>query len=191
MIEGAQTWPGERIETGTDADEEADLVARAKEDLAAFAPLYGRYLPAVYRYCYTRLGDREAAEDATSQVFTRALAALPGHRGGSFGAWLFAIAHNVVANLHRGPRDQPLPPDHDRVDPPPAPDAALLIAEEGRELHAMLAQLPPDQRRVIELRLAGLNGPEIAWVLGRSQGSVRVLQHRAIVRLRMLLIEES
>jgi DNA-directed RNA polymerase specialized sigma24 family protein len=103
MIEGARRWPVGRTETAATSDEEALLVARAKEDLTAFAPLYARYLTPVYRYCYARLGDREAAEDATSQVFTRALVALPEHRGGSFGAWLFAIALNVVANQHRRP----------------------------------------------------------------------------------------
>ncbi|MFT4041415.1 MAG: sigma factor, partial [Thermomicrobiales bacterium] len=66
-----------------------DLVARAQRgDRAAFAALYDRYLNGVYRYCYRLLGSREAAEDANTEVFLRALAALPGYRAGSYRSWL-------------------------------------------------------------------------------------------------------
>jgi RNA polymerase sigma-70 factor (ECF subfamily) len=83
----------------TDRDDDA-LVARAREDRRAFAPLYERYFDAVYRYCYHRLGNWTDAEDATSLVFANALGALPRFRdhAGSFRSWLFTIAHNVVGN---------------------------------------------------------------------------------------------
>lgn len=74
------------------------LIVRACADRQAFAPLYHRYLGPIYRYCYRRLGSREAAEDTTSQVFCKALAALPSYRGGSFKGWLFAIARNAVSD---------------------------------------------------------------------------------------------
>ena len=83
-----------------DRDEVA-IIALAKRDPAAFAPLYQEYLGPVYRYCYRRLGSREAAEDATSLVFERALRALPTFRGASFRAWLFTIAHNAVTDAYR------------------------------------------------------------------------------------------
>src|SRR4051812_20006613 len=90
-------------------DEEVTLVTLAKQDRRVFAALYERHLAAVYGYCYHRLGSREAAEDATSLVFTKALAALPSLRGSSFRGWLFGIAHHVVADVLRGThRDLPL-----------------------------------------------------------------------------------
>jgi RNA polymerase sigma-70 factor (ECF subfamily) len=70
----------------------------------AFGALYDRYLGRVYAYCYRVLGNREAAEDANAEVFARALMALPMYRTGSFRSWLFAIAHDVVADALRSGR---------------------------------------------------------------------------------------
>lgn len=169
-------------------ESEAAQVARAKADRRAFAPLYARYLGTVYQYCYRRLGSREAAEDATGEVFCKALAALAGFHDGSFGGWLFTIAHNVVADaLRRRRPDEPLGPEHDPPDGAATPEEVALAAEEGRFFRALLARLPADQRSVVELRLAGLKGAEIAAVLGRSLGSVKMLQFRAVAQLRVLL----
>ena len=168
--------------------DEAALVEAAQADPRAFAPLYARYLDPVYRYCFRRLGSREDAEEATSQVFLKALAALPGYREGSFRGWLFTIAHNVVTDHFRHCRsDRPLEAADDPPDAAQTPEGLALAAEERRTLHAALVQLPPDQRRVVELRLAGLSGAEIAAALGRSAGSVKMLQFRAVTRLRTLL----
>src|SRR3954468_21415789 len=82
-----------------EALDEADLVAIAKRDRAAFAPLYRRYVDPVYRYCDRCLGNREAAEDATSLTFTKALAALASCRDDKFRSWLFSIAHNVIVDV--------------------------------------------------------------------------------------------
>ncbi len=103
---------------------EATLVAQARRDPQAFAALYDRYFDAVYRYCYRRLGSREAAEDATSQVFLQALTALPRYReGGAFRSWLFTIAHNVVINRARARRpSEPLEAANEHADPAPMPD---------------------------------------------------------------------
>ncbi len=170
------------------AEGEEALVARAKADRGAFAPLYTRYMDTVYRYCYRRLGSREAAEDATSEVFSKALAGLSAYRGGSFGAWLMTIARNVITDgfLRRRP-EEPLGPDYDPPDEVATPEEAALAAENRVSLRATLARLPGDQRGVLELRLAGLTGSEIATVLGRSLGSVKMLQFRAIAQLRVLM----
>src|SRR6187200_3470066 len=89
--------------------EEATEVARAKRDRQSFAPLYIRYFDRVYAYCYRRLGTADEAADATSIVFARALAALPSCREEAFRSWLFAIAHNVLADHYRSRRfDQPI-----------------------------------------------------------------------------------
>jgi RNA polymerase sigma-70 factor, ECF subfamily len=170
-----------------DGDEIA-LVVAARTDPRAFAVLYRRHVSAIYRFCYRRLGTKEAAEDATAQVFTKALGGLAGYRGGSFQGWLFAIAHHVVVDEVRLVRpDVPLTAAAASIDPRPGPEEVAADAEASRSLRAVLAQLPPEQRRVLELRLAGLSGVEIAVALGRSHGTVRNLQHRTLVRLRAML----
>jgi RNA polymerase sigma factor (sigma-70 family) len=168
---------------------EADLIARAVHDPPAFSLLYRGYLDPVYRYCYHRLGSKEAAEDATSQIFAKVLAALPSYRADRpFRSWLFAIAHNVVVDTHRARRaHQPLDAAAHVLDPAPSPEDLALDGEGGRAVRVLLARLTPDQARVVELRLAGLTEVEIASLLGRRPGAVRALQFRALTRLRALL----
>ena len=168
--------------------DEAAIVARARLDPAAFAPLYQAYLAPVYRYCYRRLGSREAAEDATSLVFERVLRSLAAFRGGSFRAWLFAIAHNTVADSYRRHgSDPPISEALDIVDPAPPPEQVALLADERRLLTTALALLPADQRQVIELRLSGIPSVDVAAILGRSPEAVRAMQLRATRRLQTLL----
>jgi RNA polymerase sigma-70 factor (ECF subfamily) len=168
--------------------DEAALVAQAMQNPLAFAPLYLRYLDPVHQYCYRRLGTREAAEDATSQIFERVLKALPTYRGGLFRAWLFTIAHNVVTDSTRGARThEPLAAAEEVPDPTPEPETVALLADEQRLLQAALPLLPTDQRRVMELRLGGLPATEVATILGRTPESVRTLQTRAVKRLHTLL----
>jgi RNA polymerase sigma-70 factor (ECF subfamily) len=172
------------------APDDETLVRLAKSDRAAFAPLYDRYVDAVYRYCRRRLGSREAAEDATALVFMKAMTALPGYRddGSSFRSWLFAIAHNALVDQERSRRDLlHLDAAAWVADQAPGPEELALSAEAQRDVRALLAAVSPDQRRVLELRLAGLRTAEIAFALDRSQGAVRGLQLRAEERLRSLL----
>lgn len=173
------------------ADDEA-LAALAKSDPAAFAPLYRRYARPIYGYCHRRLGTRELAEDATSQVFERALAAIPKFRGDAFRAWLFTIAHHVVVDHYRRlkPSD-PLDQAFDIESGEASPETSALHREDEQNVRRLLAQLTPDQREVVELRLNGLSGVEIAEVLGKQPGAVRAVQFRAYQRLRELLNEEG
>jgi RNA polymerase sigma-70 factor, ECF subfamily len=183
---GSQFFANKRL-IGLSGEETA-LVSQAKQDRRAFAALYERHVTAIFGYCYHRLGSREAAEDATSLIFTRALAALPSHRGTSFRGWLFGIAHHVVADVLRGNRHDLSLDDASSVwDPAPSPEGTALASEAHRALAAALARLPAQQRRVVELRLAGLTSAEIAETLGCSRGAVDVAQHRAMLRLRQLL----
>jgi len=171
-------------------DEDARLVALAKTDPRAFAPLYARYFDPVYRYCYRRLGHAEVAADATALVFTKALAALPGYRedGASFRSWLFAIAHNVITDDLRARRlTAPIDEAAHVAATDPSPEEVVLTDETGGLVHALLGSLPADQRQILELRLAGLTGPEIAAALGRSLGAVKIAQVRAFARLRTAL----
>jgi RNA polymerase sigma-70 factor (ECF subfamily) len=134
------------------------------------------------------MGSREEAEDATAQVFTKALAALQTWRGGSFRAWLFAIADRHTLDQLRSRKSQyPLEAAELVPDRGPSPEAAVIDADARDSLHRLLVALTPDQRRVIELRLSGLNGDEIAHATGRSRNAVDALQFRAVARLRTLI----
>jgi len=182
----AATWSiGEASDGTPDAADDAALVAAARRDPQAFALLYDRYADAVYRYCLVRLGSRPAAEDVTAQVFLSALAALDTCRADRFAGWLFAIARNTIADLHRSRRpDRRLEEAEGVATGGPTPEDEAVVAESLRETLALLATLPEAQRQVVELRLVGLTGGQIAVALGRSVGAVRMLQLRAVRRLR-------
>jgi RNA polymerase sigma-70 factor, ECF subfamily len=167
------------------AADDAELVARAQADRQAFSLLYRRYLDPVHQYCYRRLGSREAAEDATSLVFTKAFVSLPGYRTGSFRSWLFTIAHHVITDDLRARRVvAELEVAAEVPDREPTPEQVVMAAEATSSVVRLLAHLPTGQRRVVELRLAGLTGREVAAVLGCSLPSVKIAQVRAYTRLR-------
>lgn len=184
--------PRDAVATGEPSDEV--LAVRVRGDPAAFAPFYTRYANPVWRYCRFRIANETEAEDTAALIFTRALAAMScfeAQGDGTFRAWLFTIAHNAVANAHRDRVrrvSQPLAEANGLSDPnAPSPDGLAVAADEHRNLLGALAQIPDDQRRVVELRLAGLTGPEIAQVVGKSHAAVKMLQLRAVRRLRQLL----
>lgn len=185
---GVQGEPAKTATGGAATGDEAALVAAAQRDRQAFGPLYARYANPIYKYCFAQLGNRQAAEDAVSLVFTKALDGLPRFHGGSFRAWLFTIARNVVTDQFRARRfDAPLEAAAAAESPGTPLDDLAADADRDRALWALLAELTPDQRQVIELRLRDLAGPEVAVVLGRSHAWVKVTQFRAIERLRAMM----
>jgi RNA polymerase sigma-70 factor (ECF subfamily) len=174
-----------------DQSDEA-LAARALHDPEAFTLLYRAYALDVYRYCYRRLQDRDFAEDATSQTFINAYAGLRrlGHK--PFRPWLFAIAHNVVVDVHRNRRRFSALCDVDsREDPDPSPETLAIDREQRDAMQRLLRQLSKRDREVVELRLAGLTGREIAQTLDCSPDAVRAAQYRAMHRLRELWDKEG
>lgn len=181
----------ERAEPLEEDIDDALLVAAARANPRAFAPLYRRYIGPIYGYCHLRLGSREAAEDATSEVFLKALAGLEGYRDGAFAAWLYRIARNVVVDAYRRRRWVPMEEAADMPDRALGPDAVAIARSEAEALRRALARLAEDQRAAIELDLAGWTGPQIAAALGRSPGAVRVLRYRAHRRLRAILAAET
>jgi RNA polymerase sigma-70 factor (ECF subfamily) len=168
------------------ADADAVLVAAARQDPQAFTALYDRYFPAVYGYCLSRLGDPEAAEDAASHTFLKALAALPRYREtGRFRAWLFAIAHNAVLDAVRGQHPaEPLEAASGLLDPAASPEERAIAALDAAWLDGAIARLPADDRHLLDLRRAGLSGREIAAVLGIGHEAAKKRQLRAIDRVR-------
>ncbi len=170
---------------------DARLVAWARQNPQAFTALYDRHFAAVYRYCRSRLGDPDAAEDATSQTFLKALVALPDYREtGRFRSWLFTIAHNEVLDAQRRRvRDLPLDAAFAVVDSAESPEEQAVRAISHAWLDTAIASLPGDDQQVLELRRAGLTGAEIAVVLGISHEAAKKRQSRAIARIREQLVE--
>ena len=171
------------------ADPDLPDVRASQADRRAFGTLYRRYLDRVYGYAFYLLGDHHDAEDVTERTFLAALAAIGTFRdtGASFRSWLFRIAHNQIANALRS-RGRRSADSIDLVEQPSAPssDPAVLVgaADEARTLRRALGALSTDRRQVLVLRFVdGLSAREIGAVLGRSEGAVRVLQHRALREL--------
>jgi RNA polymerase sigma-70 factor (ECF subfamily) len=177
-------WIGATYE----AELDESIVRRSLAEPEAFAALYRANALAVYRYCYRRLQDHETAEDATSQTFTNAYAGLRRLGRKPFRPWLFSIAHNVVIDVYRARRTH-LPLDgsvSSRADGP-LPDEQVIDREERNAVALVLGQLPKRDREVVELRLAGLTGQEIAQALRCSPDAVRAAHYRAVQRMRELL----
>ncbi len=165
---------------------------RALDDPEAFTLLYRAYALDVYRYCYRRLEDRDSAEDATSQTFVNAYAGLRRLGQKPFRPWLFTIAHNVVVDVHRHrhPHFSLEEADiHEAGDP--SPEMLVIDHEERDAMQHLLRQLSKRDREVVELRLAGLTGREIAQTLGCSGEAVRAAQYRALRDLRKLMNMEG
>jgi RNA polymerase sigma-70 factor (ECF subfamily) len=184
------------------ADEREYVQRCADGDQEAAGLLYDVYVARLYRYCLARVSNEADAEDLAEEIFLKALGAIDRFEwrdlGASdrspFGAWLFRIAHNHVASHHRrvavrGPMSEihEWIPDGKRG---PADLAETQITIE--EVFRLVDQLPEAQREVIRLRFgAGLNIAETAEALDKRQGNVKVLQHKAVKRLRSMLIQEA
>ena len=180
---------------------DAEVVQRARADIGQFAPIYERYAGHIHLYCYRRLGNAEDAADATSLVFTRALAAIgrfspdPSRPGSTVRAWLFTIARNVVIDRVRRARPQ-VSLDAGELawslaDRDESPEAQAIRIEEARSLGEHLAVLPERQLAVVELRLADLTLAEICTTLSLSEPAVKSLQFRAFRTLRTSFRERT
>jgi RNA polymerase sigma-70 factor (ECF subfamily) len=186
-------------------DRDRALVEAARRDPAHFDALYRKYLAQVYSYAFYELRDHHAAEDATERVFMQALTGLPrfeeradsfiraGGVGGAsaeipvdastFRVWLFRIARNVVANERRRDRRRPVASLEHASGLAASDDIfeSAAAREAGSAAWQAVARLPEDRRRAVVLRFVDeMSTAEIAEVLGRSEGAVRVLLHRAL-----------
>ena len=186
--------PARTVDASPDdlGDTDAVLVSQARQgDTQAFALLYRRYVAKVYEFSYHRLGGREAAEDATQTVFLRAYGSLGSCRDGDrFAGWLFAIARNVVNDAWRARQHVVMVADEwgNLADSADSPEEIAVRADARSALRSARERcLTPAERDVLDLRLQDLNDRQIALALGRSHGSIRVMQHRMLKKLRHCL----
>ena len=172
--------------------DDARMVLDARASRDAFGTLYLAYVDPIYRFCYRRTGNPEQAADLTSQIFIKVMTNLNSCDPWKFRPWLFTIARHVLIDSQRG-RSADLPLDTASLveSHEPSPEHAALAAEQRHTVLGLLGALTPDQRQVVELRLAGLNGNEIAEVLGRSRASVDTAQSRALARLKKVIASDA
>lgn len=178
---------------GTEAPESDEaLAARAAWDSDAVAELYRRYAGPIRRYCALRLRDWWAVEDVTSEIFVKALESLHTTSVSHVRPWLFTIAHHQLTDRYRRRRDEvDLDTTMDLPSMAMGPEETAIGRSDAAMLRWAIDQLKPDQARVVELRLAGLDGPEIREVLQRSRSWVDTTQYRALIALRRLLTTDQ
>jgi RNA polymerase sigma-70 factor, ECF subfamily len=186
MIDGFEPLSERAYHTADDAE----LVEWAKSDSAAFAELYTRYVTKIYNYVYYRTGNHDDAEDLTSRVFFRALGHIGSYtdRGVPFSAWLYRIAHNLVANWHRDRGRRSVVPLDDGLltsEGERAPEAMAESQEEAERLLASIRALPADRQQLLILKyVERLSNAEIGAIMNRTEGAVKSLYHRTLLTLR-------
>ncbi len=173
-----------------DNENEAALVERARTDPTAFGQLYELYVDRVYSYIYHRVGNVQDAEDLTARTFYRALEKLDTYedRGLPFSAWLFRIAHNLVANWHR---------DHSRrqvfslekfwwrSSDDARPEHAVEANAEREELWEAINRLPEERRNLLLYKLnTTLSNLEIGEMMNKSESAIKSLYFRTLAALR-------
>jgi RNA polymerase sigma-70 factor (ECF subfamily) len=178
------------VRTVPELSDDVALVLAAQGDQEAFGALYQRYVGKIYNYVYYRTGNPFDAEDLTARVFFRALRHI-GHytdRGLPFSAWLYRIAHNLVANWHRDNSRRPEVPFEEILLIRPQvehPESVLLQSEEHENLLLVIRQLPPERQQLLILKFVEhLSNAEIGQIMGRTEGAVKSLYHRTLLTLR-------
>jgi RNA polymerase sigma-70 factor (ECF subfamily) len=171
-------------------DDQTVLSNAVQGNSEAFGMLYERYVGRIYNYIYYRTGNQHDAEDLTARVFYRAMHHIEKYqeRGLPFSAWLYRIAHNLVANWHRDNSRRPEIPLEDGLwvhHPGDPPEVSLLHEEERERLLRLLHTLPPERQQLLILKFVEhLSNAEIGQIMGRTEGAIKSLYHRTLLVLR-------
>lgn len=170
------------------------LVHRAQEgDGDAFGQLYDRYVDTVFRFIYFRVNDRALAEDFTSETFLRALRRIStiSYQGRDIGAWFITIARNIVLDHVKSARHRLEITTADALegdDREPSTEESVLGGLQAESLMAAVRQLGDEQRECVMLRfIQGFSVSETAAVMGKNDGAIKALQHRAVRKLAELV----
>jgi RNA polymerase sigma-70 factor (ECF subfamily) len=172
-----------------DLNDEEILARASAGDRDAFGMLYERYVERIFNYVYYRTGNVNDAEDLTARVFQRAMNHIVNYtdRGVPFSAWLYRIAHNLVANWHRDrSRRQEIPiSDAPLVSKGDAPETSLVHTEQQESLLRLIRSLPAERQTLLILKFVEhYSNAEIGAIMGRSEGAVKSLYHRTLLALR-------
>lgn len=172
------------------------LLERANAfDREALGEIYDTFHPKIYRYIFARVGNGSLAEDLAGEVFLRMLEGI--RRGSemqnSLSGWLYRVAHNLVVDHYRAePPDGKAPNEEELVSDSENPGRALEDALHVERLRSAIIELTEDQQKVVVLKFVeGMRNSEIADVLGKTEGAVKSLQHRALASLTRLLVERG
>jgi len=172
--------------------EERELIRRAKGyDSSAFAEIYERHYQGIYNYLYYRVSDARVAEDLASEVFLKALESIRSFsfRGIRLSSWLYRIAKNAVTDYYRlQPSQADVPLKEGLIAAEGGPGEALEEGIAQKRLRRALRGLTEEQRQVIILKfIDGLDNTEVAQAMGKSEGAIKSLQHRALAALGRIL----
>lgn len=171
-------------------DDSTVLEQAVQGDSEAFGILYERYVTRIYNYIFYRIGSSYEAEDLTERVFMRALRHIGNYnnRGLPFSAWLYRIAHNLVANWYRdNSRRKEIPLDDGILTTHQSsfPEQEVLLTEERERLLHVIRKLPPDRQQLVILKFVDhLSNAEIGQIMGRTEGAVKSLYHRTLLTIR-------
>ncbi|HEU4759428.1 MAG TPA: sigma-70 family RNA polymerase sigma factor [Dehalococcoidia bacterium] len=198
-IDRPKSIPAAEPETATVSPEvlqEWELVRRAQAyDEAALEALYQTYYPKIYSYAFLQMGDVQAAEDLASDVMLKMLESLQNYKlkGLPFGAWVYRIARNRLIDLHRRRRRRGEVDLSETLSATLAsPQALAERALERGQLQVALKHLTDEQRQVIVLKfIEGFDNRSVGRIMGRSEGAIKSLQHRALAALRRVLHGED
>ena len=182
-------------EENTSIPEDINLLVKnaVAGDAEVFGRLYDMYVERVYRHIFYRVGIVEDAEDLTQQVFMKAWKAIGRYKQTSspFLAWLMRISHNLIIDFYRSRKDKVyFDTELAADDPDSSPERVAEVNFDQQRIRKAIVQLPGEQQRVIVMSfIEGFTCAEIASSMGKSEGAIRVIQHRALKKMRCIIEE--
>lgn len=177
-------------ENKPDLNAENAVLRASQGDSDAFSLLYELNVTRIYNYVYYRIGSEAEAEDITARVFYKAFGHISNYveKGVPFSAWLYRIAHNLIANWHRDNARKNEVSLEDNIDIPHKteyPERSMEKAQEIDLLTKGIRKLPPDRQQLLVLKFTeGLSNAEIGIIMGKSEGAIKSLYHRSLNALR-------